>query len=115
MSFSDSIIDGTVCLFSLKNPSYPEWICPTESPVMCLDFSEQHPHLLVIGNKNKYYIVHFYYNIITKILSFLMVKVLWMVLLLFIILCCHLEPLNIEAMMLFKNMEVLCGRFVDYK
>ncbi|XP_033354456.1 dynein intermediate chain 2, ciliary [Bombus vosnesenskii] len=49
MSFSNSIIDGTVCLFSLKNPSYPEWICPTESPVMCLDFSEQHPHLLVIG------------------------------------------------------------------
>ncbi|CAK9798086.1 Dynein intermediate chain 2, ciliary [Anthophora plagiata] len=49
MSFSSLITSGTVCLFSLKNPSYPEWICPTESPVMCLDFSEQHPHLLVIG------------------------------------------------------------------
>ncbi|KOC64238.1 Dynein intermediate chain 1, axonemal [Habropoda laboriosa] len=49
MSFSSLITTGTVCLFSLKNPSYPEWICPTESPVMCLDFSEQHPHLLVIG------------------------------------------------------------------
>ena len=51
MSFSSLITNGTVCLFSLKNPSYPEWICPTESPVMCLDFNEQHPHLLVIGNK----------------------------------------------------------------
>ncbi|KOX69960.1 Dynein intermediate chain 2, ciliary [Melipona quadrifasciata] len=49
MSFSNLITNGTVCLFSLKNPSYPEWICPTESPVMCLDFNEQHPHLLVIG------------------------------------------------------------------
>ncbi|XP_076240760.1 dynein intermediate chain 2, ciliary [Calliopsis andreniformis] len=49
MSFNSAITNGTVCLFSLKNPSYPEWICPTESPVMCLHFSEQHPHLLVIG------------------------------------------------------------------
>ncbi|XP_020281477.1 dynein intermediate chain 2, ciliary [Pseudomyrmex gracilis] len=49
LSFNTSITNGTVCLFSLKNPSYPEWICPTESPVMCLNFSVQHSHLLVIG------------------------------------------------------------------
>ncbi|XP_054001475.1 dynein intermediate chain 2, ciliary [Hylaeus anthracinus] len=49
MSFNTSITNGSVCLFSLKNPSYPEWICPIESPVMCLSFSDQHPHLLVIG------------------------------------------------------------------
>ncbi|XP_015597022.1 dynein intermediate chain 2, ciliary [Cephus cinctus] len=49
MSFESTVASGTVCLFSLKNPSYPEWICPIESPVMCLDFSMQHPHLLVIG------------------------------------------------------------------
>ncbi|XP_015109774.1 dynein intermediate chain 2, ciliary [Diachasma alloeum] len=47
--FDSSLTSGTVCLFSLKNPSYPEWICVTESPVMCLDFSVYHPHLLVIG------------------------------------------------------------------
>ncbi|XP_014477799.1 PREDICTED: dynein intermediate chain 2, ciliary isoform X2 [Dinoponera quadriceps] len=47
--FNGTVTNGTVCLFSLKNPSYPEWICPTESPVMCLDFNAQHPHLLVIG------------------------------------------------------------------
>lgn len=50
VTFDSPIRNGSVCLFSLKNPSYPEWICPTESPVMCLDFSVQHPHLLVIGN-----------------------------------------------------------------
>lgn len=49
VSFSSLITNGKVCLFTLKNPSYPEWICSTDSPVMCLDFSEQHPHLLVIG------------------------------------------------------------------
>ncbi|XP_044009131.1 dynein intermediate chain 2, ciliary isoform X2 [Aphidius gifuensis] len=52
MSFNSSITTGSVCLFSLKNPSYPEWICMTESPVMSLDFSKQHPHLLVIGLKD---------------------------------------------------------------
>ncbi|XP_046434111.1 dynein intermediate chain 2, ciliary isoform X2 [Neodiprion pinetum] len=49
MSFGSPVSTGNVCLFSLKNPSYPEWICPTDSPVMCLDFNAQHPHLLVIG------------------------------------------------------------------
>nr|XP_050849741.1 dynein intermediate chain 2, ciliary isoform X1 [Vespula vulgaris] len=52
LTFNSSIKNGSVCLFSLKNPSYPEWICQTESPVMCLDFSVQHPHLLVIGVKD---------------------------------------------------------------
>ncbi|XP_029672896.1 dynein intermediate chain 2, ciliary isoform X3 [Formica exsecta] len=49
LSFNSAITNGTVCLFSLKNPSYPEWICSTETPVMCLDFNAQHPYLLVIG------------------------------------------------------------------
>ncbi|XP_076382491.1 dynein intermediate chain 2, ciliary [Megalopta genalis] len=49
MSFNSPITNGKVCLFSLKNPSYPEWICEIETPVMSLAFSEQHPHLLVIG------------------------------------------------------------------
>ncbi|XP_074093610.1 dynein intermediate chain 2, ciliary isoform X1 [Cotesia typhae] len=52
LSFDSPVSYGTVCLFSLKNPSYPEWICVTESPVMCLDFNIQHPHLLVIGTKD---------------------------------------------------------------
>ncbi|KAJ8686658.1 hypothetical protein QAD02_022452 [Eretmocerus hayati] len=49
MSFENQMPNGSVCLFSLKNPSYPEWICMTESPVMCLDFNTQNPNLLVAG------------------------------------------------------------------
>lgn len=41
--------NGAICLFSVKNPSFPEWICITESPVMCLDFNKDNPHLLVAG------------------------------------------------------------------
>ncbi|KAL7286142.1 hypothetical protein TKK_0019585 [Trichogramma kaykai] len=49
MSFNNPMPYGAVCLFTLKNPSYPEWICMTESPVMCVDFNPQHPHLIVLG------------------------------------------------------------------
>lgn len=54
VSFDHQLSTGGVCLFSLKNPSYPEWICHTTSPVMCLDFNERQPHLLVIGNSRVY-------------------------------------------------------------
>ena len=32
---------GLLCLYSLKNPSYPEYACPTESGVLCLDWHAQ--------------------------------------------------------------------------
>ena len=56
-----------VCVFSLKNPSYPEFLCHAPCGVMCLDFhpevrlylcvyehnrnnvTSQHPHMLVVG------------------------------------------------------------------
>lgn len=41
--------DGHVCLFSLKNPSFPVRHLPTSSGVMCLDFNREHPHLLAVG------------------------------------------------------------------
>lgn len=40
---------GYVCLFSLKNPSYPEFLCETPCGVMCLDLHPAHPHMLVVG------------------------------------------------------------------
>lgn len=40
---------GLICLFSLKNTSYPEYIFRTEAGVMCLDFHPQHPSLLAVG------------------------------------------------------------------
>eukprot|EP00586_Coscinodiscus_wailesii_P010112 CAMPEP_0172490410 /NCGR_PEP_ID=MMETSP1066-20121228/20817_1 /TAXON_ID=671091 /ORGANISM="Coscinodiscus wailesii, Strain CCMP2513" /LENGTH=732 /DNA_ID=CAMNT_0013258863 /DNA_START=18 /DNA_END=2216 /DNA_ORIENTATION=+ len=40
---------GTICCFSLKNTSFPEFIFTTESGVTCLDFHPQHPSLLGVG------------------------------------------------------------------
>lgn len=40
---------GYICVFSLKNPAHPEYICEYDSGVMALDFHPQHPHMLVAG------------------------------------------------------------------
>eukprot|EP00164_Ancoracysta_twista_P000985 GFYU01001289.1.p1 GENE.GFYU01001289.1~~GFYU01001289.1.p1 ORF type:complete len:672 (+),score=254.71 GFYU01001289.1:267-2282(+) len=40
---------GLICCFSLKNPSYPEYACTTETGVMSLDFHPQHSSLLAVG------------------------------------------------------------------
>jgi dynein intermediate chain 1 len=40
---------GFVCLFSLKNPSYPEFLCEAHCGVMCVDIHPQHPHMVVVG------------------------------------------------------------------
>eukprot|EP00192_Tetraselmis_astigmatica_P007862 CAMPEP_0117682880 /NCGR_PEP_ID=MMETSP0804-20121206/19987_1 /TAXON_ID=1074897 /ORGANISM="Tetraselmis astigmatica, Strain CCMP880" /LENGTH=687 /DNA_ID=CAMNT_0005493205 /DNA_START=77 /DNA_END=2140 /DNA_ORIENTATION=+ len=40
---------GLLCVYSLKNPSYPEYIFSTDSGVMCCDFHPQHSNLLAVG------------------------------------------------------------------
>lgn len=40
---------GYVCLWSLKNPSYPEYINQTHCGAMCLDFHRKHGFLLAVG------------------------------------------------------------------
>ena len=40
---------GKICLFSLKNPSYPEFVCKAPCGVMCVDFNPFHPHMLAAG------------------------------------------------------------------
>ncbi|KAJ1514622.1 cytoplasmic dynein with WD40 domain [Coelomomyces lativittatus] len=40
---------GVVCCFSLKNPSYPEFIHPTHSGIMAIDFHPKRPHMLALG------------------------------------------------------------------
>ena len=40
---------GYVCLYSLKNPSYPEFLCSTQAGVMCLDLHPDYPNMLAIG------------------------------------------------------------------
>ncbi|KAI9190755.1 WD40-repeat-containing domain protein [Polychytrium aggregatum] len=40
---------GIIACFTLKNPSYPEYLYVTESGVMCLDFHPQHPSMIAVG------------------------------------------------------------------
>lgn len=37
-------------LYSLKNPSFPEYIFSSESGIMCLDMHVDHPYLVVVGH-----------------------------------------------------------------
>ena len=40
---------GMLCLFSLKNPSWPEFHCSLPCGVMCLDWHPQHASVLCVG------------------------------------------------------------------
>lgn len=40
---------GMLLLYTLKNPSFPEYIFSTESGVMCLDIHKEHPYLAAVG------------------------------------------------------------------
>lgn len=40
---------GMICLYSLKNTSYPELTLTTESGIMCLSFHQEHSSLLAVG------------------------------------------------------------------
>lgn len=40
---------GMLLLYTLKNPSFPEYIFSTESGVMCLDIHKEHPYLVAVG------------------------------------------------------------------
>ena len=42
-------MEGVVCVFSLKNPSYPEYLCLSHCGVMCVDIHPNHPHMLAVG------------------------------------------------------------------
>ena len=43
---------GYICIFSLKNPSYPEYICHASSGVISFDIHPQHPNMVVVGLYN---------------------------------------------------------------
>lgn len=40
---------GMLLLYSMKNPSFPEYIFSSESGIMCLDMHGDHPYLVVAG------------------------------------------------------------------
>lgn len=41
---------GMLLLYSMKNPSFPEYIFSSESGIMCLDMHVDHPYLVVVGH-----------------------------------------------------------------
>jgi dynein intermediate chain 1 len=40
---------GVACVFSLKNPAHPEFICLSSCAIMCIDMNPCHPHMMVVG------------------------------------------------------------------
>ncbi|XP_056368989.1 dynein axonemal intermediate chain 1 [Oenanthe melanoleuca] len=40
---------GMLLVYTLKNPSFPEYSFSSESGIMCLDFHSEHSHLLAVG------------------------------------------------------------------
>ncbi|CAO2580491.1 Dynein axonemal intermediate chain 1 [Lemmus lemmus] len=40
---------GMLLLYSMKNPSFPEYIFSSDSGIMCLDMHVDHPYLVVVG------------------------------------------------------------------
>ncbi|XP_017769479.1 PREDICTED: dynein intermediate chain 2, ciliary [Nicrophorus vespilloides] len=49
LEFLKPLTEGFICLFTIKNPSYPETICLTESAVMCSDIHPKYPYMMVCG------------------------------------------------------------------
>jgi len=40
---------GLICLYTIKNPTWPEYSFTTETGVMCVDFNPSNPALLAVG------------------------------------------------------------------
>ena len=40
---------GTICVFTLKNCSYPEFVLSAPAPVLSIDFHPVYPYMLVAG------------------------------------------------------------------
>ena len=49
VDFTKQVSEGYLCLFTLKNPSFPEYINSADSGIMCLEFHPNHAYLVVVG------------------------------------------------------------------
>ncbi|XP_049877274.1 dynein intermediate chain 2, ciliary [Pectinophora gossypiella] len=49
LDFTAQAKEGCLCLFSIKNPAYPEYAVFTDSPVISLDVYTETPYLICIG------------------------------------------------------------------
>ncbi|XP_075981347.1 dynein intermediate chain 2, ciliary isoform X2 [Anticarsia gemmatalis] len=49
LDFTNQQKTGCLCLYSIKNPAYPEYAVMTDSPVICLDVYKEIPYLVCVG------------------------------------------------------------------
>lgn len=49
--------DGCLCMYSIKNPAFPEYAVMTESPIIALDVYKEVPYLICVGKKYLLYII----------------------------------------------------------
>ncbi|CAG9860678.1 unnamed protein product [Phyllotreta striolata] len=49
LDYSKPVAGGALCLFTLKNPSFPDYVCMTDSAVMCVDTHKNYPYMVAIG------------------------------------------------------------------
>ncbi|CAB3228922.1 unnamed protein product [Arctia plantaginis] len=49
LDFTNQQKNGCLCMYSIKNPAYPEYAVITESPVICIDVYREIPYLYCVG------------------------------------------------------------------
>lgn len=49
LDFTQPQKEGCLCMYSVKNPAYPEYAVITESPIICLDVFKETPYLICVG------------------------------------------------------------------
>ncbi|CAH2089429.1 unnamed protein product [Euphydryas editha] len=49
LDFTQQQKQGCLCLYSIKNPAYPEYSVITDSPIICLDVFKETPYLICVG------------------------------------------------------------------
>ncbi|XP_013137600.1 PREDICTED: dynein intermediate chain 2, ciliary [Papilio polytes] len=49
LDFTKQQKEGCVCLYSIKNPAFPEYAVITESPIICIDVYKETPYLICVG------------------------------------------------------------------
>ncbi|XP_068620599.1 dynein intermediate chain 2, ciliary [Battus philenor] len=49
LDFTKQPKEGCLCLYSIKNPAYPEYAVTTESPIICLDVFKETPYFICVG------------------------------------------------------------------
>lgn len=55
VDFTNQQKTGCLCLYSIKNPAYPEYGVITESPIICLDVYKETPYLICVGECKNYH------------------------------------------------------------